>query len=89
VELYAYILERDYGIFLAIQEELLLQVTETLERTGGAVALPSQTTMVTLDTWVNPEKAAAARRAMETSRDGGASGSARPEFAPDGGAKKP
>jgi MscS family membrane protein len=89
VELYAYILERDYGIFLALQEELLLQVMETLERTGGAMALPSQTTIVTQDTWVNPEKAAAARRAMEKRRDDGATGSARPEFAPDGGAKQP
>jgi MscS family membrane protein len=77
VELYAYILERDYSVFLAIQEELLLQVMETLERTGGAVALPSQTTVVTQDAWVNPEKAAAARKAMEKSRDDG--GNVHPE----------
>jgi MscS family membrane protein len=69
VELYAYILERDYGVFLASQEDLLLQVMETLEQTGGAVALPSQTTIVTQDAWVDPEKAAAARKAIEKSRD--------------------
>jgi MscS family membrane protein len=68
VEIYAYILERDYSEFLATQENLLLQVMETLERTGGAVALPSQTTMVTQDQWVDPEKAAAAQKAVEKNR---------------------
>jgi MscS family membrane protein len=88
VELYAYILERDYGVFLAAQEDLLLQVMETLERTGGAVALPSQTTIVTQDAWVDPEKAAAAREAVERSRDAGVPGLVHPELAPDGGANK-
>ncbi len=88
VEIYAYILERDYSAFLAAQESLLLQVMETLERTGGAVALPSQTTMVTQDAWVDPEKAAAARKAVERSRDAGVPGLAHPELAPDGGANK-
>jgi MscS family membrane protein len=88
VELYAYILERDYGAFLAAQEQVLLLVMETLERTGGAVALPSQTTMVTQDAWVNPEKAAAAHKAIEQSRDSGATGQSRSEYAPDGGARK-
>ncbi len=86
VEIYAYILERDYGAFLAAQEDLLLQVMETLERTGGAVALPSQTTMVTQDAWVDPAKAAAAAKAIEKSRDPGVPGLKHPELAPDGGA---
>ena len=89
VEIYAYVLERDYGEFLATQEDLLLQVMEALERTGAAVALPSQTTMVTQDKWVDPEKAAAAQRAIEKSRDPGVPGLKHPELAPDGGAKKP
>jgi len=89
VEIYAYILERDYSAFLAAQENLLLQVMEALERTGGAVALPSQTTMVTQDSWVDPEKAAAARTAIEKSRDPGASGRTHAEATPDGGAQKP
>jgi len=88
VELYAYILERDYGVFLATQEDLLLQVMETLEQTGGAVALPSQTTIVTQDAWVDPEKAAAARKTIEKSRDAGVPGLAHPELAPDSGANK-
>jgi MscS family membrane protein len=89
VELYAYILERDYGAFLAAQEGLLLQVMETLERTGGAVALPTQTTMVTRDAWVDKEKAATAQKAMGQSRGLGAPGPGRTELRADGGAKKP
>jgi MscS family membrane protein len=85
VEIYAYILERDYGVFLATQEDLLLQVMEALERTGAAVALPSQTTMVTQDQWVDPEKAAAARKAVEKVRDPGVPGPQHPELPSDGG----
>jgi MscS family membrane protein len=68
VEIYAYILERDWGNFLAAQEALILDVLETLDRTGGALALPSQTTIVTQDAWVNPEKASAAKKAMGSDR---------------------
>ena len=88
VELYAYILERDYGAFLATQEDVVLQVMETLERTGGAVALPTQTTTVVQDAWVNPAKAAAAEKAIEKSRDPGVPGPGLPELAPDATAKK-
>jgi MscS family membrane protein len=89
VELYAYILERDYTAFLAAQENLLLRVLETLEQTGGAVALPSQTTMVTQDAWVDPEKAAAARATIGKSGEPGESFGTRAEVMPDGLAQKP
>jgi MscS family membrane protein len=85
VEVYAYILERDYGLYLAAQEALILDLLDTLDRTGGALALPSQTTIVTQDAWVNPEKAAAAKKAIEAgsgtaASDGGSTpdGSHRP-----------
>lgn len=68
VEIYAYILERDYGLYLAAQEALILDVLDTLDRTGGALALPSQTTIVTQDAWINPEKASAAKKAMGSDR---------------------
>jgi MscS family membrane protein len=89
VEIYAYILERNYSLFLATQEDLLLQVMESLERTGAAVALPTQTTMVTQDAWVDPEKAAAAMKAIEKTRDAGVPGLTNPALAPEGGFKKP
>jgi MscS family membrane protein len=83
VELYAYIAVREYREFLAVQEELILQAMDVLESSGAAVALPSQTTMVTRDAWVDPQKAAAAQKAMEKSRDPGVPGLQRPELAPD------
>lgn len=73
VEIYAYILERDYASFLGAQEALILDVLDTLDRTGGALALPSQATIVTQDAWIDPDKAAAAKKAIESGR---ASGSA-------------
>jgi MscS family membrane protein len=83
VELYAYILVREYRDFLAVQEGLILQAMDVLEDSGAAVALPTQTTMVTRDAWVDPQKAAAAQKAMEKSRDPGVPGMQRPELAPD------
>jgi len=83
VELYTYIAVREYREFLAVQEQLILQAMDVLESSGAAVALPSQTTMVTRDSWVDPLKAAAAQKAMDKSRDPGVPGSQRPELASD------
>ena len=71
VEIYAYILERDYATFLGAQEALILDVLDTLDRTGGALALPSQATIVTQDAWIDPDKAAAAKKAIESGRASG------------------
>jgi len=83
IEIYAYILERNYNEFLAIQEELMFQVIETLRRTGATIALPSQTTMVAQDAWVDPAKEKAAETAIEKSRAPGAPGRKHPELVPD------
>jgi MscS family membrane protein len=83
VEIYTYILTREYREFLAVQEELILQAMDVLESSGAAVALPTQTTMVTRDSWIDPQKAAAAQKAMEKSRDPGVPGMQRPELAAD------
>lgn len=82
-EIYGYILTREYREFLAVQEELILQAMDVLEASGAAVALPTQTTMVTRDAWVDPQKAAAAQKAMEKTRDPGVPGIRRAEFAAD------
>jgi MscS family membrane protein len=89
VEIYAYILERDYGVFLATQEDLMLQVMESLDKTGAPIALPTQTTTVMQDNWVDREKAAAARRAMDKTRDPGVPGPQHPELSSDGGKSAP
>jgi MscS family membrane protein len=83
VEIYAYILTREYREFLAVQEELILQAMDVLESTGAAVALPTQTTMVTREAWIDPQKAAAAQKAMEKIRDPGVPGMQRTELGSD------
>jgi len=75
IEIYAYILEPEYNAYLATQEGLLLQVMDTLEKAGAVLALPTQTTLVTKDSWVDPEKSKAARAAIEKIRDPGVPGS--------------
>jgi MscS family membrane protein len=72
VEIYAYILVRDYTEFLALQEELILSIVDAIEKTGAAIALPSVGPALTLDAWINPEKAKAAKARSEKSRDSGA-----------------
>src|SRR3974390_3541338 len=74
VEIFCYILESDYNIFLEAQEALLLSIMDELEKAGAVLALPSQTTYVTQDSWVDPEKARAAKKAMEKLRDPGVPG---------------
>ena len=71
IEIYCYILERDYNNYLAVQEALLLSIMDALEKSGAVVALPTQTTFVTQDSWVDPEKAKAAKDAVEKMRDPG------------------
>jgi MscS family membrane protein len=74
VELFCYILESDYAVYLAAQEALLLSVMDALEKAGAVVALPTQTSFVTVDSWVDPEKAKAAKAAIENTRDPGVPG---------------
>jgi MscS family membrane protein len=74
MEIYCYILESNYDAYLASQEALLLSVMDALEKAGAVVALPSQTTIVTQDSWVDPEKTKAAKAAIERIRDPGVPG---------------
>jgi MscS family membrane protein len=74
VEIFCYILERDANEFLARQEALLLQVMGTLEKAGAVVALPTQTTFVTQDSWIDPEKEKAVKAAIAKVRDPGVPG---------------
>jgi len=69
VELYCYILEPEFTAYLASQEELLLKIMDTIEKAGAVVALPTQTTFVTQDSWIDPTKAKAAQAAVEKARD--------------------
>ena len=68
VEIYAYILVRDYAEFLALQEEILLSIADTLERTGVGLAFPASTTVITKDVGIDPEKEKAAKAAIDNAR---------------------
>jgi len=74
VEIFCYILESDYAVYVAVQEALLLSVMDALEKAGVVVALPTQTTFVTQDSWIDPEKAEAAKSAIQKMRDPGVPG---------------
>jgi MscS family membrane protein len=78
VEIYAYILVRDYADFLALQEELILSIVDAIEKTGAAIALPTVGPVLTTDAWIDPEKAKAAKARFEKSRDSGAPGGNQP-----------
>ncbi|HTB91747.1 MAG TPA: mechanosensitive ion channel family protein [Candidatus Sulfotelmatobacter sp.] len=74
VELFCYILEPEYNQYLAAQEQLLLKIMDAIEKAGAVVALPTQTTFVTKDAWIDPLKAKAAEAAVEKARDPGVPG---------------
>jgi MscS family membrane protein len=74
VEIYCYILEPEFTAYLAAQEQLLLKIMDAIEKAGAVVALPTQTTFVTQDAWVDPQKAKAAEAAVEKARDPGVPG---------------
>jgi len=78
IEVFCYILESEYAAYLEAQEALLLSIMDSLEKAGVVVALPSQATIVTQDSWVDPEKAKAAKAAIEKIRDPGVPGPQKP-----------
>ena len=78
VEVYCYILEPDYSAYLAAQEQVFLNIMDEIEKAGAVVALPSQTTLVTQDSWIDAQKAKAAQAAMDKARDPGLPGTRRP-----------
>jgi len=65
LEIFAYVLDTTYEVFLEIQEDLLLRVMGIIEASGSGLALPSQMTYVTKD---NGLDAAKSQEAMATVR---------------------
>jgi len=74
IEIFCYILESEFTDYLATQEALFLSIMDLIEKAGAVVALPSQTTIVTKDSWLDPEKVKAAKEAIEKARDPGVPG---------------
>ncbi len=77
-EIYTYILVRDFAEFLELQEQLLLSILESIEKTGATIALPSQALLVAQDAWIEPEKAKAAQDRLSKFPNPGTTGGAAP-----------
>jgi MscS family membrane protein len=70
VEVFAYILTRDFNEFAAVREDLLLRTMDVMEDSGGGLALPSQTLYLSRDAGVEKEKADKAVKKIAELRDG-------------------
>jgi MscS family membrane protein len=56
LEVFAYVLEKDYATFLHIQEDLLLRIMDIVEVGGSGFAFPSQTTYLAQDGGLDTQK---------------------------------
>ena len=71
LDVFAYVLETQYAVFLEIQEDLLLRLMEIVEASGSAFALPSQTTYIAGDSGLHAEKSRKATATVQQWRDRG------------------
>jgi MscS family membrane protein len=81
LEVFAYVLEREYEPFLHVQEDLLLRIMDIVEASGSGFAFPSQTTYIARDSGLDAEKS---QKAMETVRQWREQGKLPfPDFSPE------
>lgn len=71
LEVFAYVLETDYGAFLAIQEDLLLRIMDIVAGSGSGLAFPSQITYLATDAGIDAEKRQEAIRKVREWREKG------------------
>jgi MscS family membrane protein len=71
MEIFCYILTRDYNEFLAIREDILLRIMDIVGAAGSGFALPSQTVYLSRDTGVDKQKAGQAAQEVEKWREAG------------------
>jgi MscS family membrane protein len=71
VELFAYVTTTDFEEFLAVQEDLLLRLMDTVQAGGTALAVPSQTTYLARHAGTDGEKGAEATRTVQAWRERG------------------
>jgi MscS family membrane protein len=69
LEIFAFVLTRDSNEFAAVREDLLLRIMDIVEKSGSALALPSQTLYLTRDHGLNPGKAAVAQQQVKQWRE--------------------
>lgn len=70
VEVFSYILTRDYNEYAAIREDLLLRILDVMEDSGGTLAIPAQTLYLSRDTGVEKQKAETAAKKIAELREG-------------------
>jgi MscS family membrane protein len=58
IEVYSYVLTRDFNVFLAVREDLLLRILDIIASAGSALAMPSQTLYMSQDSGVDEDKKA-------------------------------
>jgi len=81
LEVFAYVLEREYEPFLHVQEDLLLRILDIIEASGTGIAFPSQTTYIGKDAGLDAEKS---QKAIETVRQWREQGKLPfPDFSPE------
>jgi MscS family membrane protein len=68
VEIYAYVNTRDYNEFLAIKEDVLLQMKNIVEEAGTGFAFPSRMVYQAQDNGLDPERTQAAEAEVEAWR---------------------
>ncbi len=81
LEALAYVMETDYAVFLAIQEDLLLRFMDLVEESGTSFAFPSQTAYIAQDAGLDEAKSKKASERVNTWREKGILPF--PDFTPD------
>jgi MscS family membrane protein len=71
VEIFAYVLTRDYAEYLAIREDLLLHIMEIVNNAGTGFAFPSQTLYLGKDSGLDKDKGDTAHQHVRQWRDSG------------------
>ena len=56
VDVRAYVLTTNYGEFLQVQEQLILEIMKVVEEAGTGFAFPSQTTYLARDSGLDPDR---------------------------------
>jgi MscS family membrane protein len=69
LEIFSYILTRDFNEFTAIREDVLLRIIESVEESGSAFAFPSSTVYMARHAGPDKEKVEAAERQVQQWRD--------------------
>jgi len=69
LEIFSYILTRDWAEFTAIREDLLLRIMDIVEKSGSGFAFPSQTVYFSRDSGIDKEKASTAEQQVQQWRD--------------------